>query len=173
MKAKPLDQPGNREQGSDVDQPVVGFLLPSVSKLLGLLARHGGHGVDGPGLRGLLLQIPDLEIEEVDNPWETMNGDIPVAVLTRELCAYSTQGRWVDQEAGRREATHRRDATRVPGLLALSGRWFVGGNQKRGWLKLPEHDRKLSRLGRQTGDHGQKLCLGESHEDGTSEAQAG
>lgn len=35
-----------------------------------------------------------------------MNGDIPVVELIRELWVYSTQGRWVEQEAVRWGATH-------------------------------------------------------------------
>lgn len=37
----------------------------------------------------------------------TMNCAIPVVELTRELWEYSTQGWWVDHEAGRWEATQR------------------------------------------------------------------
>lgn len=42
----------------------------------------------------------------------TINGDIPLAELTRELWEYSTHGRYMDQEAGRRNATHRKEDSR-------------------------------------------------------------
>ena len=45
-------------------------------------------------------------------PLEAMNGAIPVAEQTRELCAYSIHERCVDQEAGCRAVTHHRAAPR-------------------------------------------------------------
>ncbi len=101
-----------------------------------------------------------------------MNGDIPMAELTRELFAYLTQGTWVDQEAGRREATHCRDASRS-WFAAPSGRLSVDGNQKRGWSRPSELDKKLSRLGRRTGDPNLKQCPGGYQGDGTHGAHEG
>ncbi len=65
---EPPAQPDNQEQGSDGEPPTVGSELLSVSRLLRILARLGGHSVDGPGLRGLRLQTPGWEAEEAGNP---------------------------------------------------------------------------------------------------------
>lgn len=42
-----------------------------------------------------------------------MMGDKPVAELMRELWVYSTHGKCVAQEDGRREATQRREDSRL------------------------------------------------------------
>lgn len=66
-------------------------------------------------------------------PFIIMNRDIPVAELTSELWAYSTHGRCVDQEDGRREATERREDSKLwlsRSLRPLAWGWYL--EDKRG-----------------------------------------
>lgn len=74
---------------------------------------------------------------------EAIKGDISLAELTKELWAYSTQVRWVDQKAGCLAVTHRRAEQRswiARSIWLLVWGWYRDSRQtcKANWGPLPE-----------------------------------
>lgn len=112
MTTKPADTPCALGQVFTSDALTAGSGQRSSAGLLELPARFQGPGGTGAGQMVLQPRFLGLGNKGSWKPCVTMNCDIPVAELTRELWEYSTQGRWVDQEAGRWEATQRSEDSR-------------------------------------------------------------
>lgn len=96
-KATHADQGDTQVQGSNVDPPNVGSVERNEPKQSSHISRPHGSA------SGVSVQreqpLPPSEWAK-EKPLAARNGDIPVAELVMELCAYSIQGRCMLQETG-------------------------------------------------------------------------